>query len=296
MTICLGAAHAGAAGFAPISQDRSISATMTGRTSVWFSFTGSNPFFPDFDPPDQMVDTPNGPVGSSAADFGPFDDTIVVADTIDVVNGTATISQDSSITPTEIHASGSHDVQLDGANGQELGNYVVRSNLFESSSSFSATFGVSEDTEYTLAATLTRSLDWALEPAGGGLPHANADVYVELVGPGGVVASAMAPESSTCPPDNCAEATLDVSGVLAPGTYTLTAYATGEGYSDCLDVGPEVTCFNAAGTAAYDVRLETAVTAVPAVGAPGGLVLAFLLVLAGAWSLLSPGRTSCSGP
>jgi hypothetical protein len=289
---CLVAVRADAAGFTPVSQDRSISATMTGRVSIWFP--SSNPFFPDFDPPDQVNDTPNGPVVSSAVGFDGFDDTIVVSDTIAGIDGSATISQDSAITPTLIRASGSHDVQLDGANGQEFGNYVVRSNVFDSSSSFSATFSVSEDTSYSLDATLTRSLEWAVEPVGT-LPHVNADVFVALVGPGGVVSSAMAPEASTCPPDDCAEAQIDVEGVLSPGTYTLTVYASGEGYSDCLDVGPGVTCFNAVGTASYDVLLSTGVAApVPSLGAFGSLVLACMLGLA-AWTRLhraSPGSTS----
>jgi hypothetical protein len=148
-------------------------------------------------------------------------------------------------------------------------------------SDFSVTFEVTAPIDYTLGATVDVS---ATERIGDlpGFDITTAVASVELIGPSGSLASLSLDQADHClSAEACAPAsdTLDASGTLAPGLYTLTASVAGSAAGGCTEV-PGYTpfhCFSPSANGGFDLSLSLGAATLPALSPHGLVALAAML-------------------
>ncbi len=284
------------------TQDRSVDATATSIGNLWE--VGTNPFFPDFDGP-SLTQTAPASDADLAADFAPFVANVGASGPgLPFISstGAASAEQSSELAATAIHASGRFDASrdaytLDASTLATLStflpgtyNFGIAQDSQTADSSFQATFDVSEEADYQLQATLTVSAVGGLFP---GDTLSEASVVLRPVG-GPALASLAIDQndfcSATCEPGS---ASIDEVVTLAPGSYELSANASGAATGTCADIGGGLTCATSPTFASFDVQLVGAAP-VPAVGAGARIVLVALLAAVAVGA--SRRRVSGAGP
>jgi hypothetical protein len=192
------ALSAGAAGLEPVAQERSVRTSIVGSVEC---INLEEPFCSLFYPP------PNGDFEETAVGLEHF--------TAEVATEASSADQDSLIHPTLIRAEGSIEAyHVDDFDGEA---HTTASTT--ASSNLSVTFQLDAPTEYVLRAGFEGS--WF---------NTAAELRVDLQGPSGPVAQLFPTNCEitmyllTCYP----EAQV-VTGVLAPGQYTLEAHVAGDG-------------------------------------------------------------------
>lgn len=270
------------------AQDRSVDATSRSLGGLWDIL--SSPFFPDFDPPTTTFEEV-ALDSASAPDLTPFSAT---ASTVDPPllavspDGSASATQTSTLTPSLIDAAGSFSLvghsrtltqqELDLANAFLNPPIPYGLGLLDDEenggSSFSVDFDVALATPYSLTGSLGIS---PVEFADGLFPITAASAAITLSGgPQGLLVFASIAQEGLCDPGPCTGDTLDVQGVLQPGSYTLTAHADGSAQGLCIDI-VSFTCHTPTASGSFDLTLALSSTPVPALP-PMAVPLAALLL------------------
>jgi len=299
-----GATPAHAQPIQPTAQARSIQVTSTSYGNLWDQ--SQNPFFPDFDGPIYVYSVPTS-LTFSAVDLQPFAQSRSSSDPgvpiVGTPDGTAQASQSSSIAPLLVQAEGAVASSTDSylMTVTQIGQvnallnppvpyfYGNVSDAEIARSSFSVTFDVVVPTAFSL----TGSLDFLFEPpAPGSIPY---DVtiagFIDLSAQGGPI---VAHGEIECALPECFtyEPSVDVQGMLAPGTYVLSAQIESSAASYCYDSGT-LTCYEPGGSGGFAVELATEPPAVPALGLWGGVALASVLGATASGCTLLGNAASC---
>jgi hypothetical protein len=264
------AAPVRAAGLVPTDQSRGVHVAIDVTTSVWTSG------IPPWDPPDE-TDVESFSDAATAPDFAPFSATAAVSGFPDT-----SAAQESSITGHSIAASGSIAgiADIESTFPPEVWTWPfsqVRQDI-DLGSSLSVDFSLEEPSDYTLSGQV--DISYFLT---------DTRASIRLIGPGPSVIAEVAVESDPdCIEPACFEATepIEVSGSLAPGTYTLEAMATGEGYGFYSTAAGDVDTI-VGGDYAFTFSLARPV---PALSVAARALLALLLALFAAGRLASDSR------
>jgi hypothetical protein len=189
------------------------------------------------------------------------------------------VEQTSTLSPSQIRAVGSHDLAVvywgDAANMSDGAYSVFVKEYATAESTFSVQFELDEATPYSLSGFVDGWTD-SFDPW---------DVHVTLTGPGGAVQESFVVPPGCSPHFPC-PVPFDVSGVLAPGVYTLEARSSGggEGTDTSWERQPEYS------QGEFDVTLSLRHPSVPGLGWAGRVLLVSSLLLghrfAGLWSQL----------
>jgi hypothetical protein len=274
------------------AQDRSANASSRSFGDLWDE--NSNPFFPDFDGPvwsisDEATDT------ATASDFGPFDDG---ATTLDpslsgfAPNGSAMASQDSAIAQTRITADGGFALaghsrtltqgELDLINAFLMPavpfDFGILSDEENGSSSFSLSFDLTSPTPYTLNGSLALSAAVRMAEFQG-FEITTASASIALTGPSGEVASVAIDQADFCDdavPCVPGADSIDVQGVLDPGSYTLAASVTGTALGGCNEI-TVFTCYTPGADGSFGLALTLEPPPVPALPPVAALLAAAAL-------------------
>lgn len=284
-------------------QQRTLSAASTSYGALWDE--NANPFFPDLDPPTLSFEE-NAADVRSAPDFGPFEQTASTVDPFILIlapQGSVQSFQSSTLSPVAIHASSSvgvvaHSRTLTATELSQANAYFQPAVPYDFGtlgdseggvSELSVDFVVSEAQPFTLSASVFVSEAEAV----GGFELTSAGVVVVLVGPSGAVASVGADQSGVCPGLGACSTGFDsveVSGVLEPGSYTLTAGANVGAGGSCLEIG-SFACHAPTADGSFEVSLATP-TGVPALSADARLLVVAAIAILGGFALprSGPGR------
>jgi hypothetical protein len=145
-------------------------------------------------------------------------------------------------------------------------------------------FDVATPTPYTLTASVGLSaLQWEIEFPGFELTSAAASV--ELAGPSGSVAAVSVDQldfcSGSCGPGSDS---LAAEGILAPGSYTLSARIDASAWGRCSEVPgySSFQCYAPTADGSFDLSLALGAAPVPLLSPSGTLALAALLLSSGA--------------
>jgi hypothetical protein len=283
---------AGSAQVQLTSQQRRVEAVSHSDGDLWLS--DSDPYV---DPPDLSLD-PEEIDEVSAADFGSFSESANSNDPRWVshlaMDGTATASQTSSLSASQLSASGSFAGTTDSyevtgfdlsLTNLELGppNYAIAysGDQETATSSFTVGFDVVRPTSFHLTGGLSLSAAM-LVGTGSGFPVSSGQAFLELRRDGGAVVAAIAIEQSPGCGAFCVPLSdsIDTAGILAPGSYTLTAEATGTATGICHP-GVAFLCVQPPVEGSFDVALGLDATPVPALDATGLTALAICLACGG---------------
>lgn len=234
-----------------VGQDRQVHVTIEGTSSCTGGGFECLPYFP------------LGPFAFEqeeiAPDFAAFDEAVSVQG--------ASASQSSTLTATHFTAEGT--ISAVGVYQFAMGGGVQALKRAETSarSHFSVTFYADTPTSFLLDGTVAASITGY--PTGG-------DMQLELQGPEGVVAQI---ECVFTGPWACGPSSEQITGVLAPGQYTLLAVMAATGEPGQIGGLP-----TSGVTSSYSLELQlapVAAPAVPGIGPLSGLALACLLATLG---------------
>lgn len=262
------------------AQQRSVEATSHSSGNLWA--TGTNPFFPDFDGPSATY-TANHADDALAPAFGSFSET--ATSDAPLLQGfigpaaSASGSQTSSLAPQLITASGSFAADSDSftLSQQELDlinlfleppipyNFGIVGGDENGGSSFSVSFTLAQPTPYHLVASVDISEGVLVE---GVIPITNGVASIELTGPSGPVQALSVLNWGGPYSDS-----VDATGVLPAGSYTLTADASGSAQGTCTEVNI-FACYTSSTTGSFDLSLS--LDTPPAVPGPSRLAAALL--------------------
>lgn len=245
-----------------VSQTRSVDVSIETRDDVYASCV---PLIDPFCmPTSTTIDTFHD--GETAPDAGPFTAVASVPGFPDT-----TAQQSSEITATAIEGSGSHGAV---STYSTSGGFpvVLHSETHDTETRLAAEFEVAEGTPYQLTGSVTTS---------GGL-FSSSSARITLLGPGGPLGEVEVVSDPNCAdPETCGTVgpqPIALSGLLAPGTYTLEAVASGTAEGLHSTSGS----YGSGQGGSFDVQLALA-PGVPSVPAWARLVLA--LALAGSAGL-----------
>lgn len=263
------------------AQSRSVDASSESIADLWE--LGTNPFFPDFDPP-SLTQTALNTDDVAAPDFGAFTATASTTDPgvpLVPTSGTAAADQVSTLAGSSISATGDYDATTDAYSigaptlatiSLFLGttyNFGIARDRETGRSSFSVDFDVASEQEFHLMASGSVS-----DTGGFLIGDTTGLVSVELRESGGPVLASLSLDQMTCFP-SCSDS-IDLDLALPAGSYVLSAEAEGTATGQCLDVGGGLTCFTPTSTGSFELAL-TAAPPVPAVGVFGRFGLAAAL-------------------
>jgi urease beta subunit len=277
VSVCVAAALAAgpaSAGIEVLSQERRVAVDID---VVEDTFSSCIPLITPGCLPDSTT-TANHPDSAEAPDTGPF------LATANVPGFAATsASQDSEIGAWTIRASGSHAAT---ATFWNTGGFPItfHSEHHHVESRASVEFQLEEAVGYSLDGSVST----------GGAIFSASSAWIRLVGPGGVVAEVQVDSDPDCIDPGCfsvGPAPLSASGVLAPGSYTLEAVASG------LASGAHSTSgsFGTAVDGAFDVELVLDGPPVPSLRGPALALLALLVWALGGRRLTRPQRGGGAG-
>jgi hypothetical protein len=277
-------------------EDRSVETSSRSSGALWD--TGSNPFFPDFDPP-VLTLTDTATDSAAAPGSSPFGASVATSDPLLLAlapEGSATASQTSSLSASQAVASGSvtgigHSRTLTQAELDLANFYFSPSVPFDfgtlgdeedASADFSATFDVASATPYRLTGSLALSAAERVEDTPGyEITYATGSIV--LTGPEGVVASVALDQADSCGftgPCLPSSDDLDVEGTLAPGSYTLSARVGGVALGGCTEV-THFACYAPGVGGSFDLALTLGPPPFPSLPLSGLLSLAAALAAAG---------------
>lgn len=270
------------------TQQRTVEASS--HSDLWLWAQGTNPGPPAFDPPTASYGA-NHSDADSAPDFNNF--SASASSTAPPAVGpaapaaSASASHTSSLSPTQITASGGFTAQgdsdlasqpmLDALNAllhPPIPYFVgMLGGSEQGRSHFEVDFQVAAPTAYQLAGSLTLSPG---NIGGGGLPYVAAGSgRIELIGPSGSVALLDQPVGCGC------TTPLDSNGVLAPGSYTLLANVEGGTNAHCDLLG----CNDPSMSGSFTLSLALPASVVPGPTLPLASLLAVALAATGAVAL-----------
>ena len=269
------------------AQQRKVEATSHSQLLLWEQ--GTNPGPPDFDPSTASFAADHADE-IAAPDFGGFSEiaSSVAPPAVGSVGpeASASASQTSSLDPGSITATGSFSMNADSefitqADLAELNAllqppipYFVGVLQFGSetaSSEFSVDFDVSVPTPYHLVGNVAHT-----QGTIGSVPPprpATGFAQIELIGPSGSLA-----EVSLTALGGSED--LDVEGVLAPGSYTLSA--TGLGVTNARCDPFSITCMDPTMSGSFELSLSLTAAVVPGPSYGLALLLAVALAATGA--------------
>ena len=293
------AGPAGATAFT--DQQREVRAASSSIGGLWDE--NSNPIFPDFDPATFTLTEFSEDI-ETAPDATPWNATVATTDPALLAvapSGSASATQLSNISSALVFATGTYShvghSRLLTASELALANSFLNppvpynfgqlGDTESGESSFRIDFTLAEPTPYRLTGSVSLS---ALQLADGILPLTSGAASIVLSGgPLGLLEYvSIAQDPLFCSPAPCtAGDSIDVQGVLEPGSYTLAATVEGGAQGFCADlIG--FTCHVSTSSGSFDLTLTLA-TQLPALS-PGAVAgLAALIALVGATVV---GRTS----
>jgi hypothetical protein len=262
------------------AQQRSVEATSHSGGNLWA--TGTNPFSPDFDPATATYSADHSD-DAQAPDFAGFDET--ASSPAPLLQGligpaaSASASQTSSLSASLIAASGSFAADGDSYTIPPATLNLINSFLMPpvpynfgiidgtevGDSQFSVQFDVAVPTPFHLTGSISAS-EW--QTVEGLFGIAGASASISLTGPSGSVAAVTLSLPLTPSSDS-----IDESGTLAPGSYTLSANASGSAFGLCFETATFV-CYDPSSSGSFDLALSLG--GAPEVPGPSRLSAALL--------------------
>jgi hypothetical protein len=284
------------------AQQRSVEATSQSHELLWQ--TGTNPFFPDFDPPTASY-TANHSDDAQAPGFAGFHET--ASSPAPLFQGfigpaaSASTSQTSSLAANRIAASGRFSARADSYTIPQLAltainftlmppvpyNFGIIDGSETGDSQFSVQFDLAEPTPFHLTGSVAVSAMEIIPVAL--IPMTSSVTSISLTGPSGSVAQLdLAQPFDPFDPQPATDS-LDVQGMLAPGSYTLSAHATGSAESLCFeDIG--LVCYHPSSSGSFQLKLLLGSFDVPGPSRLAGALLGVALAAIGAAALRRAGR------